>query len=109
MVDSFASVVIDDFHVVGVTINPSKTDTPLIVDADAVLAFSAALECFKTVGRRNSQILKREGIAEHAQLATRHRLNIGWQSPGRHPTPDLFRFLVGKVSDHEETITPNVI
>jgi hypothetical protein len=102
-------MVIDDFHVVGVTVNPSKADAPLIVDADAVLAFSAALECFKTVGRRNSQILKREGIAEYAQFATGHRLNIGKQSPGRRSTPDLFRFLAGKVPDHEENITLTVI
>jgi len=38
MVNSLVSVVIDNFHVVGVAVDPSKTDAPLIIDPDAVLA-----------------------------------------------------------------------
>jgi hypothetical protein len=38
------SMVVDDFYVVSVTIAPGKTDTPLIVDTDAVLAFSASAQ-----------------------------------------------------------------
>ena len=39
------SVVIDDFHVVGVTVKPSEADAPLIVDPDAVLAFALTGNC----------------------------------------------------------------
>jgi len=46
---SLASVAIDDLHVVGVTIGPSETDAPLVVDPDAVLAFAAALQGFEPV------------------------------------------------------------
>jgi hypothetical protein len=40
MVDSFPSVIIDDLDVMSITVDPAKADAPLIVDADAVLAFS---------------------------------------------------------------------
>jgi hypothetical protein len=36
-------------------------------------------------------------------------LDIGGQVPGWRSAPDLFRFLVGKVPDHEGTITRTVI
>jgi hypothetical protein len=37
-------VVIDDFHVVGITLDPSEADAPLIVDPNAVLTLAATLE-----------------------------------------------------------------
>ena len=99
----------DDFHVVGVTLDPSKTDAPLIVDPDAVLAFAIALEGFESIGRWNTQIIQHGGVPEHTQLATCHGLDIGRQAPGWRSAADLFRFLVGKVPDHGSTITPAVI
>jgi len=75
-------VVIDDFHAVGVTLNPSKTDAPLIVDPDAVLAFAIALEGFESIGRWNMQIIQHEGVPEHTQLTTCHGLDIVRQAPG---------------------------
>jgi hypothetical protein len=34
----FRSVIIDDFYIEGVRFQPAKTNSPLAVDADAVLA-----------------------------------------------------------------------
>jgi hypothetical protein len=109
MIDSLASVVIDDFHVVGVTVDPSKADTPLIVDPDAVLAFAIPFEGCEPIGRRNAQIIQHGSVAKHAQFAARHGLDIGGQVPGWRSAADLFRFLVGKVPDHSPTITQAVI
>jgi hypothetical protein len=81
MVDSFASVVIDDLHAEGITINPSKADTPLIIDTDAVLAFAITPEGFEPIGRRNTQIIQNGSVAKHAQFATCHGLDIGGQAP----------------------------
>lgn len=103
------SVVIDDFHVVGVTVIPSEADAPLIVDPDAVLAFALTLQGFQPIGRRNAQIIQHAGVPQHAQLAACHRLDIDRQAPGRRSAPDPFRFLVSKVPDHEPTITLTVI
>jgi hypothetical protein len=35
-------VIIRQFDIVGVTLSPQKTETKLVVDADAMLAFSVA-------------------------------------------------------------------
>jgi len=93
----------------GVTVNPSEADAPLIVDPDAVLAFALTLQGFEPIGRRNAQIIQHGGVPQHAQLAPCHGLDIGRQAPGRRSAPDLFRLLVGKVPDHGQTITLTVI
>jgi hypothetical protein len=51
MINSFVSVEIDDLHVVDVTVNPVQTDTSLIIDPDAVLAFAVALQRIESIGR----------------------------------------------------------
>jgi hypothetical protein len=58
MIYSLVSVVVDDFYVVGVAVTPSETDTPLVVDPDAVLAFAIAFEGFEPIGRRYAQIIQ---------------------------------------------------
>ena len=49
-------MIIDYLDIEGVAVTPHKTDSPVIVDANAVLIFSRALECFETVSRRRGQI-----------------------------------------------------
>jgi hypothetical protein len=51
-------VVIHDFHITDITIGPDKTDTPLIVYPDAVLALAFTFQGFETVGRWNAQVSK---------------------------------------------------
>lgn len=41
-----------------ISINPSETDAPLLVDPNAVLALSITLQGFELVSRRNSQIVQ---------------------------------------------------
>lgn len=86
-----------------------QTDAPRVIDPDAVLTLEVTFERFKPVGRRNPQILQGDGIVEPTQLATRHGLDIGRQPPGWRSAPDLFRFLVGEVPDHDAAITWLVI
>jgi hypothetical protein len=45
-------MVIDNFHIESVSVPPLKTNTPLIVNADAVLSFSVAFEQFQFIARR---------------------------------------------------------
>jgi hypothetical protein len=51
-------VVINDFHIFCTCIRPTKADTPLIVDTNAVLTGTITLECFKVIARRRHQITK---------------------------------------------------
>ena len=61
-------MVVDYFEPIGAVARPHKTDTPLIVDADAVLPFSIILQCFEPVGRRYPQIIERLRLVQHEQL-----------------------------------------
>jgi hypothetical protein len=49
-------VVVDNLYFFGARVRPHKADPVLIVDADAVLAFPVAFECFQAVAgdRRKS-------------------------------------------------------
>jgi len=68
-------VIIDNFNVVGVTVAPDETQPPLIVDPNAVLPFSIAVQSFKTIGGWRSQVSE-FGCAVHLpQLAPDHVLH----------------------------------
>jgi hypothetical protein len=63
------SVIIHNFHVVGVSVAPHKTDTPLVVDADAVLSRAVMFQLMKPVTRRHSQIHQALGRVKHQKLS----------------------------------------
>ena len=50
-------VVIDDFHVFCIAVDPPEYDAPLLVDSDAVETFQVSLERFKVVARRSPQVV----------------------------------------------------
>lgn len=49
-------MVINDLDVQRATALPTKTDAPLIIDADTILTLSVTLQLFKLVARRGQQI-----------------------------------------------------
>jgi hypothetical protein len=51
------SVVIHDLDAVGIAALPAEADSPLIIDANAVLAFAVSFERLELVPRRGLQIL----------------------------------------------------
>ncbi len=52
------SVVIDDFDFVGAVCFPAEADTPLVIDADGVLAFPVALERFEAIAGRDGEVVE---------------------------------------------------
>jgi hypothetical protein len=42
-------VIISDFHVVSVSVLPSKADTPLVVDANGVLPLTVVFKSFQGI------------------------------------------------------------
>ena len=51
-------MMIDDFDVPGFAVPPYKTDPPLIVDANAALGLTVAVQRFEPVAGRSAQISK---------------------------------------------------
>jgi hypothetical protein len=78
-------VVIDDFNIFCTRIRPAKTDTPLIIDTNAVLTGTITLECFKVITGRHPQIIKSTGDIELSKLTPRHLSDV-------HELPDTPAF-----------------
>lgn len=65
----------------GLAVAPEEADSPLVVDADAVLAGAVALQGFEGVAGRNAKIVKALGGMEKEQLATGRDLDISVMKP----------------------------
>ncbi|EWG99585.1 hypothetical protein Q427_24150 [Halomonas sp. BC04] len=57
-------MIVDNLDIVGVTVLKAKAKTPLIVDADTVLAFTITSQHFKTIAWRNTKIIYYAGRVE---------------------------------------------
>jgi hypothetical protein len=69
-------VVINDFHIFRTCIRPTKADTSLIIDTDAVLTGTIILECFKVIAGWHLQIIKSAGDLDLSQLTPCDLSNI---------------------------------
>ncbi len=72
-------MIVDNLDVEGVTIAPDKTDPPLVVDANTVLARTIAGQTFQAIARRNVQIVQSGRAVKHSQLASGDSLNLSRQ------------------------------
>ena len=69
-------MIINDLDVFGFVVNPSETDTQLIVDANATLPRSTTLQFLKAVAWRSEQVLEGLGVIQVDQFATNCALDI---------------------------------
>jgi hypothetical protein len=93
-------VVIHDLNVVGVSGSPFKTNSPLDIDSNAVLAFSVPVEGFQMVRRGNPQIVQGGRPVYHSELPKGHRLNVVGQPMGKGPIEYKFGIFTLEASDH---------
>jgi hypothetical protein len=73
-------MIIHDFYVIGITIDPSNAYPPLVVNPDAVLPCPVAAELLQPVRWRNTKIIHCDRVVEHAQLAVADLLDVLWQA-----------------------------
>jgi hypothetical protein len=74
-IGAILSVVVNDLNLLWASVGPPETDPPLVVDPDAVLAGSIALQLLQPVAGRHTKLVDRNGRADLAQLAQRRSLN----------------------------------
>src|ERR1700689_751826 len=70
------SVIIRNLQVVSVSVTPHKTNTPLVVDAYAVLPGTLTFQLMKSVTRRHSQIRQTFGRVQHQEFSSRWLSNV---------------------------------
>src|SRR6266576_3167179 len=75
----FLLVVINDLHIrgTGLSFRPRKTNPPLIVYANAVLAFAIPFEGCKAVAGQGCKVRQRSGRLEPVQLQAGGAFNSG--------------------------------
>jgi len=78
-------MIINNFDTVRSSIRPTKANTPLIVDSNAVLTRTIALECFKMIAGWNLQIFK---PISNFKLSEFSSCNLG----NVHELPDTMAF-----------------
>jgi hypothetical protein len=97
-------VVVHDLDGFGAGGSPAKANAKLIVDPNAVLAGTVALERFQAVAWRNPKIIEPTGDLELSELPPSDRLDSG---KPRHPKPTGESLSVGaaKRGDHGAIVT----
>lgn len=68
-------MIVGDFYVQSVSLLPSKADSPLIVDSNAMLSAPIASKHLESVPRRDSEVIEVAGPMQHNELSVRHGLN----------------------------------
>jgi hypothetical protein len=98
-------MIINDLHVEGVSVGPSKTDAPLVVDANAVLTLSPSLQGLEPVRRRNCQIAQIHGAVKKFELFARPLLDTPIHTLHELTAKNRLSFLGPKGADHAQLLT----
>ncbi len=69
-------MIICHFNVIGITIDPFKTNSPLVVYTYAVLTLPVTFQCLQSVTRWNSQVIYFRCSIKNYQFFTCNKLNI---------------------------------
>lgn len=92
-------MVVHNFHVQRIFAVPAEANPPLVIDADAVLAFAVVFQRFQMIAIRHAQIIQAARLIQQQQFPPRHALNLVRQPPGRFIVEQLFGFGAGKAAD----------
>lgn len=93
-------MIIHDFYVIGVTIDPFEAYSPLIVDPDTVLPCPVPAELLQPICWRDADIIQCDGIVEHTEFAIPDLLDV-LRQPGRAQAgEDAGGFLACEGFDH---------
>ena len=82
-------MVVDNLNIKGIPVFPSKADTPLIVDPDAVLSRSITSQGLQTVAGWHADIRQIHRIFQQSQFSSRDFVKIA----GKPFYPCLFQML----------------
>ena len=93
-------MIIINLNIVCIPVLPFETDSPLMVNANAMLSLSLPGQCFKLVSRRDSQVLHRRTAVQHSELSKCDLLNIVRQFSGKPPIKYLLRFATLEALNH---------
>jgi hypothetical protein len=96
-------MVINDLDVISFAISPAKADPPLIVDPNAVLTPTVAVQFFESVAGRHFEIVEPLCGIDGQELSSGAPLDLQGQVPNSVASEDGCGALVGEALDHDLT------
>jgi hypothetical protein len=95
-------MVVHNLNVVRIPGAPAKTDSPLLVDTDAVLTLSNSLELFQTIPRWYAEVIEDRRCIKHSELPERGSLDCGAQFLDGLSPEEPFSVTVAEALDHAQ-------
>ena len=93
-------MVVGEFDLMRMAVDPREAETPLLVHANAVLSGSITAELLQSVAQRDTEIVESErGIHLH-QLAQHDAAKVRRVVPDGFAQPQALGITVGKAPDH---------
>ena len=63
-------MVVDNFNLMRIFLNPEEAKAPLVIDTNTVLTGAVALQRFQVIAGRVSQVSQASGGVKHSKLST---------------------------------------
>nr|WP_304595633.1 hypothetical protein [Opitutus sp. ER46] len=73
-------MIVYDFNVFGISASPPEADSPLVVNADAVLSFACSTQRLEAISRRHFKELEFDGGIDQLKLRECPLLDIRGQT-----------------------------
>jgi hypothetical protein len=97
-------MIVHYLHLFRVTNLPNETDSPLVIDSDAVLSLSISLKRFKSIRRRQTKIFQAGGSIYSVELHKRTLLNGRRRLTRKPPMKNSFGFSAAERLDHKSMV-----
>lgn len=98
-------MVIRNLYFESVPLTPAETDSPLIVNPNAILPPAIARQFLQTISGRDSQLVERLRGIEDQHFSLRHALNVRRPSPGLLSQENPLGISVPEALDHSRSGT----
>ena len=93
-------MVIHDLDIMRIAVRPTKADSPLIVDPDAVLSRPIALEPLEPIAGWHAKVIERFGGIDNHQLAQHGSQELGRVAAHPFSTKEALSVPVAEALDH---------
>jgi hypothetical protein len=105
---SLVSVIIRDFYIVGIAIEKTKANAPLVVDGDRKLSLPIPFELMKAISRRDLQVIQASRQIDILELPDRPTSNVRRKSLRPAEDIKLLRGSIGERLDHRYNVYRHV-
>jgi hypothetical protein len=101
-------VVVDNDYVVRIAISPGKTDPPLVIDADAMLAGSIPAELLQAIAWRDAKIVERFCRIDRDEFPEHGPARLGRVAANGLAGKEAFGVAIAEAPDHTRTLSRHV-